>query len=115
MKDETHGIPIQEFVGLRPKIYSILYTENEKLVEKETAKGIKKSVTKRKPRHASYKECLLEKRPTAATMNQIRNERHEIYSIKVNKIGLSHYDDKCYILNDGINTLAYGHYKTITA
>ena len=46
MKDETHGIPIQEFVGLRPKMYSILYTENNKLVEKKTAKGIKKSVTK---------------------------------------------------------------------
>ena len=46
MKDETHGIPIQEFVGLRPKMYSILYTENDKLVEKKTAKGIKKSVTK---------------------------------------------------------------------
>jgi hypothetical protein len=47
MKDETHGITIQEFVGLRPKMYSILYTENSKLVEKKTAKGIKKSVTKK--------------------------------------------------------------------
>ena len=44
-------------------------------------------------------------------MNQIRSERHEIYSIKLNKIGLSPYDDKRYILNDGMNTLAYGHYK----
>ena len=24
MKDETHGVPIQEFVSLRPKMYSIL-------------------------------------------------------------------------------------------
>ncbi len=111
MKDETHGIPIQEFVGLRPKMYSILYTENDKQVEKKTAKGIKKSVTKRKLRHANYKECLFEKRQTMATMNQIRSERHEIYSIKLNKIGLSPYDDKRYILNDGMNTLAYGHYK----
>ena len=115
MKDETHGIPIQEFIGLRPKMYSILYTQNDKLVEKKTAKGIKKSVTKRKLRHANYKECLFEKRQTMASMNQIRSERHEIYSIKLNKIGLSPYDDKRYILNDGMNTLAYGHYKTITA
>ena len=48
-----------------------------------------------------------------ASMNQIRSERHEIYSIKLNKIGLSPYDDKRYILNDGTNTLAYGHYETI--
>ena len=115
MKDETHGIPIQEFIRLRPKMYSILYTENDKLVEKKTAKGIKKSVTKRKLRHANYKECLFEKRQTMASMNQIRSERHEIYSIKLNKIGLSPYDDKRYILNDGMNTLAYGHYETITA
>ncbi len=111
MKDETHGIPIQEFVGLRPKMYSILYTENDKPVEKKTAKGIKKFVTKRKFRQASYKECLLEKKQTIASMNQIRSESHEIYSIKLNKIGLSPYDDKRYILNDGMNTLAYGHSK----
>ncbi len=111
MKDETHGIPIQEFVGLRPKMYSILYTENDKQVEKKTAKGIKKSVTKRKLRHASCKECLLEKKQTMASMNQIRSESHEIYSIKLNKIGLSPYDDKRYILNDGMNMLTYGHNK----
>ncbi len=93
------------------KMYSILYTENDKLVKKRTAKGIKKCVTKRKLRHANYKECLLEKRQTMASMNQIQGESHEIYSIKLNKIGLSPYDDKRYILNDGMNTLAYGHYK----
>ena len=59
MKDETHGVAIEEFVGLRPKMYSIIYTEQNKSVEKKTAKGIKKSVTKRQLRHASYKECLL--------------------------------------------------------
>ena len=113
MKDETHGIPIQEFVGLRPKMYSITYTEENKEVEKKTAKGIKKSVTRRDIRHESYKECLLEKKQTMATMNQIRSEGHKIYSIKLNKIGLSPYDDKSFILADGINTLAYGHYKTM--
>ena len=78
-----HGIPIQEFIGLRPKMYSILYTENDKLVEKKTAKGIKKSITKRNLRHANYKECLFEKRQTMASMNQVGSERHKIYSIKM--------------------------------
>ena len=59
MKDETHGIPIQEFVGLRPKMYSITYTEENNEVEKKTAKGIKKCVTKRVIRHKSYKEWPL--------------------------------------------------------
>ena len=90
-------------------MYSVLYTENDKLVEKKTAKGIKKSVTKRKLRYANYKECLFEKRQTMASMNQIRSERHEIYSIKLNKIGLSPYDKTLYL---GMNTLAYGHCET---
>ncbi|KAK3722284.1 hypothetical protein QZH41_016392 [Actinostola sp. cb2023] len=55
MKDETHGIPIQEFIGLRPKMYSILFTENNKQVEKKTAKGISKNVTKQMIRHQDYK------------------------------------------------------------
>ena len=114
MKDETHGVPIQEFVGLRPKMYSIAYTEENKEVEKKTAKGIKKSVTRRDIRHKSYKECLLKRKQTKkAIMNQIRSEGHKIYSIGLNKIGLSPYDDKRFILADGINTLAYGHHKTM--
>ena len=80
MKDKTHGIPIQEFISLRPKMYSILYTENNKLVEK-MAKGIKKSVTKMNLRHDNYKTCLFYKKQTKASMNQIRSNGHEIYSI----------------------------------
>ena len=48
-----------------------------------------------------------------ATMNQIRSEGHKLYSIKLRKIGLSPYDDRRFILADGINTLACGHYKTM--
>ena len=51
MKDEVHGTPVQEFVGLRPKMYSLLYNENDKTVEKKVAKGIAKNVTKREIRH----------------------------------------------------------------
>jgi hypothetical protein len=34
MKDETHGIPIQEFVGLKSKMYYMIYEEDGKLTEK---------------------------------------------------------------------------------
>ena len=42
-------------------------------------------------------------------MNTIRSYTHSLYSIQTNKLALSTKDDKCYILNDGITTLAYGH------
>ena len=113
MKDETHGVPIQEFVGLRPKMYSISFTEDNKVVEKKTAKGVSKIVTKRMIRHQDYKSCLFEKRPQMARMNQIRSENHQLYTVTLNKTSLSPYDDKRYILEDGITTLAYGHYKIL--
>ena len=81
-------------------MYSITYTEENKEVEKETAKGIKKSVTIRNICHKSYKGCLLEKKQTMATMNQMCSKGDKIYSIKLNKIGLSPYDDKRFVLAD---------------
>jgi len=35
----------------------------------------------------------------------------DIYTEEVNKIALSADDDKRVIMEDGIHTLAYGHYK----
>ena len=36
---------------------------------------------------------------------------HNIYSIETKKRGLCAFDDKRILLDDEINTLAYGHYK----
>ena len=43
-EDEMKGHPIKEFVGLRPKMYSVLEGDG---TEKKTAKGIIKSVTRK--------------------------------------------------------------------
>ena len=67
--------------------------------------------TVKKIRHDNYKTCLFDKKQTKTSMNQIRSHGHEIYSIKLNKIALSPYDDKRYIFEGGVNTLAHGHYK----
>ena len=59
-KDEARGIPIEEFIDLRLKMYSLflLYRENNKLVKKKVTKGIAKHVTEQKIRHNHYKQCL---------------------------------------------------------
>ena len=41
----------------------------------------------------------------------IRSYKHEVYKEEVNKVALCSDDDKRYILEDGINTLAWEHYK----
>ena len=44
-------------------------------------------------------------------MNVIRSHLHEIFTEEVNKVALSADDDKRAVLADGINTLAYGHWR----
>ena len=46
-------------------------------------------------------------------MKRILSERPNIGSYVINKISLSCYDDKRFTLNDGINSLAYGHKNII--
>ena len=104
MKDECSGVPIIEFVGLRPKMYSILTNVDE--IRK--AKGVRHHVTKTL-RHQQYKEVLDERKTLRHSMNMLSSERHQIYAVTVNKTSLSPNDTKRKIMEDGIHTLAYGH------
>ncbi|GBN08567.1 hypothetical protein AVEN_264848-1 [Araneus ventricosus] len=52
-KDELHSKPIFEFIGLRPKMYSIKSERGEK----KTAKGVARSVVERNIRHEDYRRC----------------------------------------------------------
>ena len=108
MKDEAGGRIIEEFIGLRAKLYSYKMFEGK---EEKKCKGIKKSVVRKDISHEDYKECLFSGASQMRKMNVIRSRRHEIFSETVNKIALSANDDKRIILEDRISTLSYGHYK----
>lgn len=107
MKDELGGSIMREFVGLRAKMYSLEF--NNKSMTK--AKGVKKYVIKNNIRHSDYRDCLFQRRNYFHCMNSIRSNKHVLHSVRQNKATLSAYDDKRYILEDGISTLPYGHYK----
>jgi hypothetical protein len=87
-------------------MYSIKYGR----VEKKTAKGISKSAM-RNIRHEEYKKCLFNQEISKVTVKQIRSYNHQLYNVSLNKIGLSPFDDKRYVLDDGFNTQAHGHYS----
>ena len=106
MKDECAGTPISEYVGLRPKMYSIMKAD-EKNIRK--AKGVKKNVVKKQIKHEQYKQVLFGKEQLWHGMNILRSEGHEIYGMHVNKISLSPFDSKRWIADDGVNTKAYGY------
>ena len=109
-KDEVNGRYIEEFVGLRAKLYSYKMFEGE---ESKKCKGVKKSVVKKSITHEDYKKCLFTGKKQLRKMNIIRSHMHEVYTEEVNKVALCSDDDKRYILEDGINTLALGHYRIL--
>ena len=42
-------------------------------------------------------------------MKRMQAKKHKIGTYEIDKISLSYFDDKRYVLHDGVNTLAYFH------
>ena len=72
-------------------------------------KGVRKYVIKKNINHKNYKDCLLNRKQMLHSMRTIKSECQQIGSYQLNKISLSCFDDKRYILEDGITSYAYGH------
>ena len=100
MKDEFNGNKIDKFVGLKGKMYSLISNN----WEMNKTKGVNLNL-----RHKIYFDVLFNKNILRHKMKRILSEKHSIDSYLLNKVSLSCYDDKRFILDDGINSLAYGH------
>ena len=119
MKDECGGNKILRFVGLRSKLYAY---EVDRLrdndgkwkydVQKKKCKGIRKYIIKKEITIDDYEKCLFSGKSQHRMMNVIRSRQHDVGSERINKTALSADDDKRIILEDGIHTLAIGHYKS---
>lgn len=120
MKDVNAGVPMDEIVAIKAKMYAYRLPEKgedkdedeDKENEKKVAKGIKKCVIKKSLNFDTFKEVLFEHAYTRNTMNVIRSQNHKLQTVKVNKVGLTPIDDKRWYLEDGITSLPYGHYRT---
>src|SRR6218665_1300819 len=106
-KDEAAGKQIEEFFGLRSKLYSYRMAGEDH----KKRKGVKKDVVKKTINHEDYKDCLFPRRDKLRKMNVIRSYHHDVYTEEVNKVELTADDDKRVILQDSIHTLVYGHYS----
>jgi hypothetical protein len=76
-----------------------------------TAKGVKRGYVTKHVQHNNFVNTLKNKSSTSATFKSIRAFNHTLNTIETTKSCLSAYDDKRYILDDGVSTLAYGHYN----
>ena len=101
MKGEYGGKPILKFIGLKSKMYSILDESNN---EKFTSKGHNSFIEFQELYDTLFKKKILRHK-----MRKIGSKNLNIDTYETNKRSLSCFDDKPYILKNGINTLAYGH------
>ena len=102
MKDELKGKKINEFVGLKSKMYSLISVDDEEVTKT-------KGVNKKKIRHEELVDVLFNKKVIRHNMKRIQSKLYRIGTYDVCKILLSCFYDKRYLLDDGVNTLTYFH------
>ena len=101
MKDESEGKTIGEFVELKSKMY---FMKNIDGKESNTAKGVNIAAE-----FNEFKDTLFNKKIIIHKIRRIQSKKHKMGTYEINKISLSVFDDKTFVLNDGIPMLAYFH------
>ena len=99
MKDVSEGKVIDEFVELNSKMYSMKNVEGK---EYNTKKGVNIATE-----FNEFKDTFFNKKVLRHKMKRIQSKKYEIGTYEINKISLSCFDDKRFVLDDGIHTPAY--------
>ena len=60
-----------------------------------------------------FKDVLLNEKITRH--KRIQSKKHKLGTYEIDKISLSCFDDKRYVLDDGIYTLSYFHKNSVTS
>ena len=101
MNDVSEGKINDEFVGLKSQMHSMKTIDGK---ESNTAKGVNIATE-----FNEFKDTLFNKKVVRHKMKRIQSKKHKLGTYEINKISLSCFDDKRFVLDDGIHTLAYFH------
>ena len=104
-KDELNGKIMNEVVFLKSKAYSYTLTD---LSEEKKLKGIGKTTINKDIKFDDYKDCLFNNKTKMNKMYTMNSSKHKMFVNEVNKISMSPFDDKRYILDNGIDTQPFG-------
>jgi len=108
VKDESKGVLIKSYVGIRSKVYSILSVDSNS--SKITAKGVKRGFAKRNVKREMFVKTLKNRTCTHADFMCFRSKSLQIVSLMSHRVCVSAHDNKRFVNNDdGVSTLAYGH------
>ena len=86
MKDEFGGVIVDEFVGLKSKMYSMKKIDGK---ECNTAKGV--SIT---TEFDKFKNVLFNENIIRHKMKRIQSKKHKLGTYEIDKISLSCFDNK---------------------
>ena len=101
IKDEFNGIKIVEFIGLNSKRYSLISVDDKEVIK---AKDVNKKL-----KHKEHVDVLFNKKVVKHNINRIQSKSHMVGTYDIFKISLPCFDDKKYVLDDDVNTMAYFH------
>ena len=107
MKDKLGGVIVAGFVGLKWRMYYVKKIDGK---ECNTAKGVYIATEFKK-----FKDVLFNKKIIRHKMKRIQSKKHKLGTYEIDKISLSCFDNKTYVLDDGIYTLAYFHKDCVTS
>ena len=106
MNDETTGLSIKLFGGLKPKIYPYLVNDGSK---HKKAKGMNRNFVEKVTHNKYIWRCFLKSKCSRHSMNRIQNKNHRIGTYEINKTYLSCFDEKIYIQNNFYYGLTLGY------
>ena len=99
MKDKSEGKIIDEFVGLKSKMYSMKNTDAK---ESNTARGVNIATE-----FKEFKDTLFDRKVVRHKMKRVQSKKHKLGTCKINKRSLSCFDGKRFVVNDGVHKLGY--------
>ena len=90
----SEGKIIDEFVGLKSKLYSMKNIDGK---ESNTTKGVNIATE-----FNEFKDTLLNSKIIRHKMRRIQSKKHKIGTYEINTISSWCFDDKRFVLNDGM-------------
>ena len=115
MKDESKRKIAGEFIGLKSKMHSVKKIDRK---ESSTTKGVniatkfndfKDTLFNKKIVRLMFLKTLFNTKIVRHKMRRIQCKKHKLGPYEINKISLLCFDDKGFVLEDGIHMLPYFH------
>ncbi len=82
------------------------------LSEHKRAKGVARAAVRTGLALSDYRRVLDEQSVMPVEMRAIRSYRHALHTITQTKVALSAFDSKRFVLDGGVATRAYGHWRS---